>query len=534
MPRAILTGIHITGCMAQITNTSNSADSTPMTTSTMPSDDEDETTERHQFLTPSSEFNTPLMRTDNGIVSSHTVVNMNNNDNEDDISYDVQPSTTTTTTTTNTPQLNTYSDLSTASSETNLASPLLNQQNQTLPVYTSPTTTEDDQLASSASSTSTSTSSSDGSYIPNFRSFMTLYFTDMLISAFIITPFVNIHWRGAWDLLDLFVLPSDALTSALISLIIGLVLLYSIYLLQNPLQNFYEKYQKKLFGRIMARFSTLFIAFAYINQWRGLWNLLDLTSNQWYHLVIELIISIIFLLAMKSIYNLNSAPFLIGVDTEAYFLMGSKYTISTKRFWQYTFDFLFYELVEAPLIVIAWRGLYNLSDLYIYPDNKSFSMATSFLIGYVLFFILALFQIPFVQCFLKTKHQSIYSFLSNIFHLFAFVSVVQIWRSLWMICEQYINIPNYPHITLWFCYFLAYLVLICGFAACTLNGPGGSKDNYIDNRLDLLFQFDYLAILLKERDNKSQIITATNSINSDSSSVETLMQGDGSHRTDPP
>jgi hypothetical protein len=36
----------------------------------------------------------------------------------------------------------------------------------------------------------------------------------------------------------------------------------------------------------------------------------------------------LFLLLMKSIYNLNSAPFLIAIDTESYFLLGSKYNIS--------------------------------------------------------------------------------------------------------------------------------------------------------------------------------------------------------------
>ncbi|CAF4900786.1 unnamed protein product, partial [Rotaria magnacalcarata] len=31
---------------------------------------------------------------------------------------------------------------------------------------------------------------------------------------------------------------------------------------------------------------------------------------------------------MKSIYSLNSAPFLIGVDTESYFMLGSKVNVS--------------------------------------------------------------------------------------------------------------------------------------------------------------------------------------------------------------
>jgi len=211
-----------------------------------------------------------------------------------------------------------------------------------------------------------------------------------------------------------------------------------------------------------------------------------------------------------------------------------KKNISNNRFWQYTFDFIFNEFVEAPFVVIAWRGLYNLSDLYIYPDNKSISMLISFTIGYSLFFFLALLQIPFIQCIIKKQQQILYSIISIIFHLFAFISVVQIWRSLWIICEQYINIPGYQHLTLWLCYFVAYVVLTCGLTAGTLNGPGGAKDNYIDDKPILLFKFDYVSTLLKGQSGHLEI-NKGGELSSDSlSSIETLMPGECPHRSDPP
>jgi succinate dehydrogenase hydrophobic anchor subunit len=258
-------------------------------------------------------------------------VKINNDDNDsehvDDISYGIQPSMTTTTTTLTTPQLQTYLNLSAASSETSLARPLLNEEHQTLAVFTPPNNNEDERTASSASST-TSTTSSSSSMIPNCRSYMTLYFTDMLISAFIITPFVNIHWRGAWDLLDIHLLPDSPAISALISFGIGYFMLYTMYLGQGYLQRFYERNRHNVMGQIMTRVYTLILALAYIHQWRGLWNLLDLTSNNSYHLLGQATVTIIFLLLMKSIYNLISAPFLIGIDTESYFLLDSKYTVT--------------------------------------------------------------------------------------------------------------------------------------------------------------------------------------------------------------
>ena len=124
----------------------------------------------------------------------------------------------------------------------------------------------------------------------------------------------------------------------------------------------------------------------------------------------------------------------------------------TNRFWQYTFDYFYYEIVEAPLLVITWHGLYNISDLFIYPDDKQLSLITSFASGYLVYFVLALIQIPVARCMLKIGNRTLHSIVTNIFHLIAFVGVVQIWRSLWLICEQYLNIANYHNTTLWLCY----------------------------------------------------------------------------------
>jgi hypothetical protein len=536
LPSAIPIGIPIIGCMARTTNILSSADCVTMS-STTPSEDEDDADDRHRFHTPSSDVTSPKYDVvDNLNEQLTTNNNNNNNDNNDtdstttdDLSYTIQ--TTTTTTTTNDPQAHTYLNLSTSSSETSLARPLLIQPHQSLPLYTNEI--PDETILTSSASSTTSSSSTTGSISASYRSYMALYLTDMLIAAFIITPFVNIHWRGAWDLLDIHLLPEHPIISALISLSISLFMLYSIYISQNSFQSFYEKHRHNILGQIMTRMYTLIIAFAYINQWRGLWNLLDMTSNVWYHLVIETLVSILFLALTRSIYNLNSAPFLIGIDTESYFLLGSKYTISSKHFLQYTFDFILGEVVEAPLLIIAWRGLYNLSDLYIYPERARLSMTISFISGYLLFFVLALIQIPIVRCLIKRPHRRIHSFVSNIFHLIAFVSVGQIWRSLWIMCEQFLNIPGHHQLTLWLCYAVSFIVLTCGLAACSLNGPGGSKDGHTNEGPMLLFKFDYFSTLLK-RQSAHFKVNSDSSLGSDLSSSETLIVSDRPYRFDPP
>ncbi|CAF0878536.1 unnamed protein product [Didymodactylos carnosus] len=436
------------------------------------------------------------------------------------------------------PQLRSYVNISNSSSETSLARPLLGQDQQHILYCTPPSIGSInnegvDNINNNNNKDDTATTSTN-SLTPSFRSYIGLYLTDMLIAAFIITPLVNIHWRGGWDLIDIHLLPRKPILSNLLSIFIGCFLLYIFYLLQDQLQKFYELHRQNIIGQFMGRIYTLIVAFAYINQWRGLWGLLDMTTGVWYYLVIETLVSILLLLLMKSVYNLNSAPFLISVDTESYFLIGSRYTYFTRKFNQYTFDFILYEFVEAPLLIIAWRGLYNLSDLFIFPKSNFISMSTSFLSGYALFFILALIQIPIVKCLrtnLNLRMKCLHSFTSNVFHLLAFVSVVQIWRSLWMVCEQYLNIPGYHHLTLWICYAGAFVVLTFGLSSSSLNGPGGTKDNYIDNGPILLFKFDYFTTLLRRRSSNCK---SDHSSESSSSLTETIITSERPYRFEPP
>lgn len=314
-----------------------------MIVSTTPSDDEDDADDRHLFLTPSSDpslIPSPSSNSgnnNNGVVHSPTVIVMNPNENDslliDDLSYAIRPLFHDSKhPTLNTHPSRSYDNVSAASSETNLTQPLLTAQHQVVPIDASSLNHEGERISSSGSSTA-STISTSRWHGGDCCSYMTLYVTDMLISAFIITPFVNIHWRGAWDLLDIHFLPDYPCISALSSLGIGLFMLYIVYLTQGYTQRFYERHRHDFMGLIMTRLYTLILALAYINQWRGLWNLLDLTSNLWYHLLGETVISVGFLLVMRSVYNLNSAPFLIGIDTESYFLLDSKYTVSVSHFF---------------------------------------------------------------------------------------------------------------------------------------------------------------------------------------------------------
>lgn len=212
-----------------------------------------------------------------------------------------------------------YVNLSSSSSEASLARPLLPTNNRQTTAYATSINVNDVAIKPISSSLISNN--------VNHGSSIIFYLLDIFLSAFIITPLLNIHWRGAWDYLDLCLLPNQERLSAVVSLALGLIILYGMYLMQNTIQSFYEKHREKPRGKIMARLYTLITAFAYISQWRGLWNLLDFTSNHWIYLTFEILLSVTALIFSKSIYNLNSAPFLIGTDIDFSFVIESKHQI---------------------------------------------------------------------------------------------------------------------------------------------------------------------------------------------------------------
>jgi succinate dehydrogenase hydrophobic anchor subunit len=279
------------------------------------SEDEEENDDSHQFFTPSLDIVDASIPPK--FLHISTPANDNKNDNDSIETNDLPQMTSIIS-----PPSHTYANLSSSSSESSLVRPLLNDNHQIRPIYSNNAHGNIEDL------TNKMLPNSLHAGFTNYSSWIKCYICDMFISAFLITPLVNLHWRGAWDLLDLHFLPKNARLSAALSTLFGLILLYLIYLIQNILQSFYEKQRKTAVGKSMARLYTLIFALAYINQWRGLWNLLDFTSNDPLFLLLETLISVVCLLIMKSVYNLNSAPFLIGTDTEYYFLIGSKFQIS--------------------------------------------------------------------------------------------------------------------------------------------------------------------------------------------------------------
>jgi hypothetical protein len=94
------------------------------------------------------------------------------------------------------------------------------------------------------------------------------YFIDSLLSAFIFAPLSALYWYGSWSLVDVYLLPSYQLLSALVSYCVGLVIVLPGYIFQEKIQDLYNKRNDVV--QFLIRFVYAYlVSLACILEWRG-------------------------------------------------------------------------------------------------------------------------------------------------------------------------------------------------------------------------------------------------------------------------
>ena len=107
-------------------------------------------------------------------------------------------------------------------------------------------------------------------------------------------------------------------------------------------------------------------------------------------------------------------------------------------------------IIHQCLVVFYWRGSWELMDIYIFPDNKTYSAIVCFGIAYGLMILLCGIQ-PLLNFlyrrFASTKnsrHRFLCSWLLEaITYFFSNFVNVGLWRGTWIICDVYV-LPDQP------------------------------------------------------------------------------------------
>jgi len=103
---------------------------------------------------------------------------------------------------------------------------------------------------------------------------LVLFLADNLLSTAIIAPLVVFHWRGTWELLNVYLLPHDQAASGWICCAIGNVGIVGLVYLQKPLAR-WLRVDVSLHWILGYHLYTYVLWFLNICHWRGAWVLLD-------------------------------------------------------------------------------------------------------------------------------------------------------------------------------------------------------------------------------------------------------------------
>lgn len=100
-------------------------------------------------------------------------------------------------------------------------------------------------------------------------------------------------------------------------------------------------------------------------------------------------------------------------------------------------DSLFSALIVAPLVVSYWRGTWNLSDVYLFPDNKIHSAVASLIIGIVGHLVFTILQGWFRGLFNPNRHRLTFYCGSRLYTSIFGVVCVNCWRGGWQLIDHY-------------------------------------------------------------------------------------------------
>lgn len=100
-------------------------------------------------------------------------------------------------------------------------------------------------------------------------------------------------------------------------------------------------------------------------------------------------------------------------------------------------DSLFSCLIVAPAVISYWRSVWELMEIYVFPQNELVSALISLAIGYMGQLILMLLQNVLEKYFHPDKKRIVYYTSSRIYTFFYGFICVNGWRGPWIIIHKY-------------------------------------------------------------------------------------------------
>ncbi|XP_002074275.2 uncharacterized protein LOC6651766 [Drosophila willistoni] len=284
---------------------------------------------------------------------------------------------------------------------------------------------------------------------------------DVLISCLLVAPCVIAYWRGTWELMGVFLFPTSLPLSALASFLIGGLGHFVFTITQNFFKDHIHPDKRRLTYYVVSRLYTAIFGIVCVNMWRGAWMLCDwLTSIESLAIIsVVTVVSLLFLVATRTLRNLGAAPYTVTMDHKSdFFEVDTMFKIpGFNQPGLYVLDTLFSVFVIGSLVVIAWRGVWGIFDLTLFPTNKAKSAWGSLLIGYLTVFVTFVIQ-PLMRYVCRRIDGILKLIICDIYYLMCFFGAVNAWRGIWNLLDVYLY-PDNRVLSFWLTHIIPFLML---------------------------------------------------------------------------
>lgn len=284
---------------------------------------------------------------------------------------------------------------------------------------------------------------------------------DCLLSCLIVAPCVIAYWRGTWELMGVLLFPKNVPLSALCSFLIGGIGHMVFTLTQHFFRDNIHPDKNRLTYYAVSRCYTFVFGIVCVNMWRGSWVLCDWLTSVDSLIIICVVTSValLFLIATRTVRNLGAAPYSVIMDHKTdYFEVETMFKIP--GFHQpglYLMDTLFSVFVIGTLVVIAWRGIWGIMDLTLYPGQKAKSAWGSLTMGYIVVFSTFILN-PLVHWMCKRIDGMMKLIFCDIYYFAEFFGAVNTWRGIWNLLDVYLY-PEDKVLSYWITHVIPFLLL---------------------------------------------------------------------------
>jgi len=145
-----------------------------------------------------------------------------------------------------------------------------------------------------------------------------LTFADILISLFLIFPLTVLHWRGTWELQDIYFMPEDHVQTFWTSFTIGSSVCV-LDLLLHPLLIENLNPERRCLYVVVSRLYLYIHGWAVMCYWRGLWELCDLfLTEHWVNAVVMYSVCQLTVIVTKTVRTAVGVPVSVSLDDASF------------------------------------------------------------------------------------------------------------------------------------------------------------------------------------------------------------------------